>query len=332
MIRRIVLAIVGFALGGLCLWLSTRSVDWREAVRIFRSADAAGLATGIGLFAAAAVLRALRWRTIIAFRTRLSMRMSLQALLAGYAVNSVLPARLGEIFRAHYLGRRAGVSRPGALASIVIERLLDLVTVIGSLAAGLALAGGGDSASRHVLFAGAALAGLAVVLLLALAWLLSQRSAKDWLLLMAARVPAGDRIARRLGGMLGDFTQALQVVRTRHFLVAVLLTFPIWILEACAMWSVCCAIGVTLDLTAMLSLLGGASLSTLVPTAPGYVGSYQIAFVVILGQFGVGPTLAIVGATAVQVYLIGTLTLVGLAILAVDSVASAVKAARRPPL
>ena len=121
-------------------------------------------------------------------------------------------------------------------------------------------------------------------------------------------------------------------MRTRYFLAAVLLTFPIWILEACAMWSVCRAIGVALDLTAMLSLLGGASLSTLVPTAPGYVGSYQMAFVVILGQFGVGATSAIVGATAVQVYLIGTYTVVGLAILAVTSIASAVTTARRRAL
>ena len=140
-----------------------------------------------------------------------------------------------------------------------------------------------------------------------------------------ARVPAGAAIARRLGAMLGDFTQTLQVVRTRHFLVAVLLTLPIWIVEARAMWSVCRAIGVTLDLTAMLSLLGGASLSTLVPTAPGYVGSYQMAFVIILGQFGVGATSAIVGAMAVHVYLIGTYTLVGLAILAVSSIASAAR-------
>lgn len=322
MIRRLLLAVLGFGVGGFCLWLSSRSVDWNEAVRIFRSADASDLAIGIALFGAGVLMRAIRWRTILAYRSPISAAMSLQALLAGYAVNSVLPARIGEIFRAHYLGRLAGIARASALGSIVIERLLDLVSVIAALAIGLAMAGGGDSASRHVLIMGAALAGIAVVMLLAIALLLSRYEAEELLIGLTTWVPSAARAARRVGSTLNGFTHTLQVVRTRYFLFAILLTLPIWVVEARAMWSVCRAVGIHLDLTAMLALLGGASLSTLVPTAPGYVGSYQMAFVVILGQFGIGATAAIVGATAVQLYLIGTYTLVGLAILAVSSIAA----------
>jgi hypothetical protein len=85
------------------------------------------------------------------------------------------------------------------------------------------------------------------------------------------------------------------------------------------MWEVCRSIDITLGLAGILALMGGACLSTLMPTAPGYVGSYQIAFVIVLGQFGIHSTSAVVAATAMQVYLIGTYTLVGLAILAVTS-------------
>lgn len=327
--RRAALVVLGFGLGGLCLWLSSRNVDWREAVRIFRAADSSDIAAGIALFGAGVLLRAWRWQTILAFQRHVPLARSLQALLAGYAVNSILPARLGEFFRAHYLGRLTGLSRSGVLASIVVERLLDLVTVICALAVGLALAGGGDSASRHVLLGGAMIAAAAVVVLMLIVLLLSRYSAEDLLLLLVARVPAGATIARRGGTMLTDFTQALEVVHTRHFPAAVLLTLPIWLVEACAMWSVCRAVGVDLDLAGMLSLLGGASLSTLVPTAPGYVGSYQMAFVVILGQFGADATPAIVAATAVQIYLIGSFTLVGLATMAIASLFSVLKSAKR---
>ncbi len=136
--RRAALVVLGFALGGFCLWLSTRTVDWPEAVRIFRDADPADIGIGIALFGTGILLRTVRLRTILAFRARISFGRTLQALLAGYAVNSILPARLGEFFRAHYLGRLTGMSRSGVLASIVVERLLDLVTVICALAAGLA--------------------------------------------------------------------------------------------------------------------------------------------------------------------------------------------------
>lgn len=326
--RRSLLALLGFALGGLCLWLSSRSVDWREAARIFRAAEPSALAFGVALFGIDILLRAARWRTILAFRTPVSAGMSLQALLAGYAVNSILPARLGEVFRAHYLGRRAGVSRSSALASIVVERLLDLIAVVASLAIGLLMAGGGDTASRHVLVAGAAMTVVAVMVLVLVAWLLSRQSGEQLLLLFLARLPGGKAIARRLGAMLGDFTITLQLVRTRHFLVAAVLTLPIWALEARALWEVCRSIGINLNLSGILALMGGACLSTLVPTAPGYVGSYQMAFVVILGQFGAGATAAVVAATAVQVYLIGTYTLVGLAILGITTVASAASTRR----
>lgn len=328
MMRRALLAVLGFGLGIACLWLSTRAVDWSEAVRIFRNADAGLLASGVALFGADIVLRALRWRSILAFRTPVSAGMSLQALLAGYAVNSILPARLGEVFRAHYLGRQAHVSRSSAMASIVIERLLDLVAVVGSLALGLALAGGGNSASQHVLVGGAVVAIAAVLVLVGVAWLLSRRNGEELLLVVLARLPGGAAVARRLGSMLHDFTETLQLVRTWNFAIALLFTLPIWALELGAMWQVCQAMGVSPGLAGMLSLMGGACLSTLMPTAPGYVGSYQIAFVLILGQFGVRSTQAVVASTAIQIYLIGTYTLVGLAILAVTTALAARSNAR----
>jgi glycosyltransferase 2 family protein len=177
----------------------------------------------------------------------------LRALLVGYAVNSILPARLGEVYRAHYLARFAGLSSSSVLATIVIERLLDLVAVISALAFGLTLAGGGDRASHHVLAGGATIAVAAVSGLSLIVWLLSRHSVEDLLLLVVARIPGG-AIARRAGGMVANFTQALQCVRTRHFFFEALLTAPIWMSEAAAIWSVCRAVGMDLDLTGVLSL------------------------------------------------------------------------------
>ncbi|CAN0323114.1 unnamed protein product, partial [Phaeothamnion confervicola] len=311
-LRKILMAVLGIAIGGLCLWLSARTVDWTEASHIFRSADLGSIAVGVALYGVAMVMRALRWRAILAFRAPVSAGMSLQALATGYAVNAALPARLGELFRADYLARRTGLSRSAVLASIFIERLLDLLAVVGILAIGLALAGGGDAASRNVLVGGGVVAAIGVGVLLLIATRLSEANAEAVLSRLIARLPGGKVIAARLGSMLGDFAQLLRVVRTPRFLLIVLGTLPIWAVEICSIWSICGAVGLELNLAGMLSLMGGASLSTLLPTAPGYVGSYQFAFVLILGQFGVGATTAIVAATTVQIYVIGGYTLIGL--------------------
>ncbi|MBX3498059.1 MAG: flippase-like domain-containing protein [Alphaproteobacteria bacterium] len=324
-LRRIVMAVLGVAIGALCLWLSARNVDWAEAARIFRAADLGGILTGVALYGAAMIMRAIRWRAILAFRAPVGAGMSLQALLAGYAVNAALPARLGELFRADYLARRTGLSRSGVLASIVVERLLDLLAVVGLLAVGLALHGGSDPASRHALIGGAAVASIGIGVLLLIATRLSQANAEAALALLIARLPGGRALANRLGAMLGDFAQLLRIVRTPRFALVALGTLPIWAVEVCSIWSICGAVGVDLSPAGMLSLMGGASLSTLLPTAPGYVGSYQIAYVLILGQFDVDATSAIVAASTVQIYLIGGYTLVGLATWAGSSVLAATR-------
>lgn len=314
--RRALLVILGFAIGGVCLWLAARGVEWQEAVRIFHAARTSDIVLGMALFAIDQLLRAARWRTLLAFRATVAYGKTVQALLVGFAVNSLLPARLGEFYRAHYLARRAGMSGSGVFAAIVLERLLDLMAVICILALGLALAGGGeDGTGRHILLGAAALAASVIVTLVVLVALLSRFSAED-LLSRARHLPAGDTIVQRGGDMLTNFAQALQCVRTRHFPAAILLTVPIWLVETAAVWAICRAVGVELDLVGMLWLAGALALSVMVPTAPGYVGSYQMVFVLILAPFGIGATAAVVASTTVQLYLVGAFTLIGLAVMA----------------
>ena len=283
-----------------------------------------GIAAGVALYGAAMVMRAIRWRGILAFRAPVGAGTSLQALLAGYAVNAALPARLGELFRADYLARRTGLSRSGVLASIFLERLLDLLAVVGILAIGLTLAGGGDAASRHVLVGGTVVAAIGVFVLLLIATRLSQANAEAALSLLIARLPGGRAIANRLGAMLGDFAQLLRIVRSPRFALIVVGTLPIWAVEIGSVWSICGAVGRSVARRHAVAD-GRRQPGTLLPTAPGYVGSYQFAFVLILGQFGFGATAAIVAATTVQVYLIGGYTLIGMATWAISSLMAATR-------
>ena len=51
-------------------------------------------------------------------------------LAVGYAANNVLPARLGELVRSHYLGDREGISRTTTLGTVVVERVVDTGMVV----------------------------------------------------------------------------------------------------------------------------------------------------------------------------------------------------------
>jgi uncharacterized protein (TIRG00374 family) len=263
-------------------------------------------------------MRVGRWQRILAFRAEVRWLTVGRALLGGYAINGILPARLGELFRADYLARLSGLSRSGILASIFADRLLDLLAAIILLAIGLAVIGGGHEATRSILIAATAVAVLAGGGLLLLASRLSRLNAEPALMRLLSSLPFGGAVARLLGPRMGDFAELLRVMRTRRFAMAAFVTAPIWAIETTAVWAMCRAVHVDLGASAMLCVIGASSLSTLLPTAPGFVGSYQFAFVLVLAEFGFGATQAIAAGTTSQVYIIGFYTLVGLLSLAIS--------------
>src|SRR5712671_2861941 len=116
--------------------------------RVQLGAVSAALAGANLLWAAAAMLiyagnlalRAWRWQVILRPVAAIPYPTVARALLVGYGLNAVMPARLGELFRAEFFKKTYGLSRVWGLTSIVIERLFDGITVIGCLGCGLLFA------------------------------------------------------------------------------------------------------------------------------------------------------------------------------------------------
>lgn len=308
--RRILIGLAGIALGLIFLSLAAAHADLAQAAKIFRSADINWILVGIGVFGVDFLLRVVRWRGILAHRSAVKWRPVARAFFVGYAMNSLLPARLGELFRADYLAYLIRLPRSGILATIFVERLLDLLAVLLLLVMGLLLAGVQNSTMD-----GAALAGLFVLALGAAVVATAvfdhpRKTARDLLLRVMERM--SDALAQRVFRAIRNFVDLLRIVGTWRFAFSVAWTVLIWAAEALAIYSVCRAVDVTLTPLALITLIGGASLSTLLPTGPGYLGSYQLAYVILLQQFHISNTAALVAATAVQVYLMGVFTALGL--------------------
>jgi len=105
------------------------------------------------------------------------------------------------------------------------------------------------------------------------------------------------------------------------------LSFCLWAAETAAICAVLMAVDCPWDLAMGLSVVGVASLGTLIPTAPAYLGSYQLSYMIALGWYGIAPATAIAAATAVQIGLIGTLTVIGMVLVGTRMVLTA---SRRP--
>jgi uncharacterized protein (TIRG00374 family) len=316
--RKAILALLGLSFGGLCLWLAVRDIDWREVRSIAATVESSWIALAVALQGVNLMLRAVRWRGLLLFAAAIRAASVGDALLVGYAVNAALPARLGELFRADRLARTSSVSRSTALGSIVVERLLDLVAAVSLLLVGVALAGNASAAVRQAGVAGGLLALAVAGALVAIGWCLAPGTGEALVLRLAHRLRHGVALARRLGAVADDFAAFSRVLGSRRFVAAMAMTLPIWAIETAAIWSIARAVHIELGFAALLCLMGGASLSTVLPTAPAFVGSYQYAWVLIFAQFGIAAAGAIVAATAAQVFLIGTYTIAGLLLLALS--------------
>jgi uncharacterized protein (TIRG00374 family) len=300
--------------GGLFFWLAARKVDTEEALHVFRSSDWRWISAGIALFGFGMLLRALRWKIILAFERNVFIGKILRGLLCGYAVNIALPGRLGEFFRADYMARLANAPRSTLLGSIFIERLLDLFAVVSIFAAGLLLSGIQSEQINAVIYIGFVVLAVGCVLISTAVFPAVRRSIAPRVKSLIERL-FPHRLAARLSQNFGGFANFFGIVTTWRFASAALLTAPIFVFELLSLYCICRAVGLNIWLVPLLVLLGGGALSTLFPTAPGFVGSYQFAFVLILTKFGFSDTSALVAATGAQVYLMGTYALLGILVL-----------------
>src|SRR5438105_7385118 len=123
------------------------------------------------------VIRSLRWRFLLEPLGRASFANAFRATAVGFAASSILPARAGEVIRPYFLARHENMTATGAFATIILERVLDVLTVLVLLASFVfvfdhGVGAANPSAMTAVKWAGAtalgaAMAALAVMFFLA---------------------------------------------------------------------------------------------------------------------------------------------------------------------
>jgi uncharacterized protein (TIRG00374 family) len=235
----------------------------------------------------------------------------MRPVFVGYMANNVLPARAGEIYRAHFLGRYVQMSRSGVAASIVVERAFDGLMLVGVILVVFAL-----FPQAHFLGIAALVTGLTFLALAAgiLFYSLAVDRSQKVIDLLIGILP--DFLRKSVGVRLGFFLRGIRGLSTAgEFSAAGGYTILVWLLEACAVALVVVSFQISLPLAGFVLVFALAALSTTLPSGPGYVGPYQYAFVLGLGYFAVSRETALAVSVTAQLALLGSVTLIGLVLL-----------------
>ena len=183
---------LGLAITAVALWLALHGVDFRAVLREFRGARwGLLLAISVPAYVAVVYLRALRWRHLTDPIQPMPTAARFRAVAVGFMANNLFPLRMGEFARSWYLARETGTTAAAVLGTVILERVIDTLCVIG-LALGVVFLFGGETGAgqRGVLW-------LAPVALLPLGLLVALRAAPERALGLTAAVlrPAPSRLA-----------------------------------------------------------------------------------------------------------------------------------------
>jgi uncharacterized protein (TIRG00374 family) len=283
--------VFGLAVSIAALWVVLRSVDIGASLDQVSRANLLYLLAGLGVIAGQVLLRSLRWRLLLP-RHRDGSRIALPRipgpLLVGYLGNAVLPARLGEPIRAYLIARREQVNAVEAFGSVVLERVVDTATLaMVAFVAAVAV-----NAPEWIVRATAIIAvgGLALIVAIVVVGL---RSLVSFGRRLARRVPGAARL-EPLIGRLHDFARGVdRPSRSSAIVVAALVSGICWALDATTFWLVARSIGVDVSPAAAVLIAAVTVLGTALPSAPGYVGTFELAASATAQTLGVGSAAAL---------------------------------------
>ncbi len=319
--RKTLRVVVSVGLAAVLLVLFLRTLDFAAVGRAIRAAHTGWLllATACGLVATP-LFRSWRWGFLLRKAGRPSFRDLNSATSIGFAASTLLPARAGEIVRPVALAKTAGLPVAPCLASIALERLIDLVTCVSLFvvyALGWPPEMTGDAAGRFLLLrrsalvAGAGtLAGLAFLAFLAAKPARTDRFVKPLLRPLPARVGA------RLEAILLSFLDGLGALGSlRNIAVVAASSAVLWLLVCAQIQATLRAFDLVFPFPVAFFVLTWAILGLFIPT-PGGVGGYHTAVAYSLTAFyGISKDTA--GAFALVSHALSfvPITLLGLAFL-----------------
>jgi glycosyltransferase 2 family protein len=277
------------------LWLFFRNVDLHATWRAITHARPGPILAAVIVTLMTYLLRAWRWQALLQPIGHTRFRTAFRTTVIGFTANFLL-GRAGEVLRPYLLARTEGLKATATFATIIIERLFDVTTVVLLFALALPFVDadvGSEVKTASAVAAGGALIGLVLLFMLAG----HPERLGLWAGKLARRLPA--RAAKATENLVRAFAEGLQVMRHPGQLVlAALWSVPLWVSLALGVWLTSMAFDLTFPFLGSFLVLALLAAGVSVPT-PGGVGGFHYTYLLALTQFFGAPKEASAAAAMV---------------------------------
>ena len=298
----------------LALWMATRNVNWAGILPMFSRINYFPFVLGFSVSLISLYLRAIRWQILLEPFQELSPWALLRWQIGGILVNNLLPLRMGEIARAYWAGHKSSIPKSAILATIVLERVLDVSCLAGIVVLLLSVMGLSRSSTpcltpRNLAFASIALAAAFFTVRSIL-----RRKGLEEVLLSVRNIFPG-----RLAHMIEHFISGLHVLKSKKEVFKLVLLSPvIWAVDIMVIAIMSRSFELNLSWMQAGLTMGGLILGVMIPAAPGAVGTYEAGGKQALVLMGFNPTLAFSFIALLHVMQIGFTFALGIPALMIE--------------
>ena len=281
--------IIGILISALFMYLALRKVDFKQMIESFARVEYWYLLPAVFVIFFSHWLRAVRWKFLMEPIARVKLGRLFSALLIGYMGNAFLPAHLGELFRAYIVGKKEDISPSTVFGTIIVERIIDVFSLL--LFMGITIIVFPFPAwvrNSGYIF-------LAVIIILSVILVMMKIYRKQSLDIISKLIrPLPSRWQARFRDLFNSLLDGIVPLRKKgHYIIVFILTLLIWLCYAVSFQVVFYAFDFvkvySLPWNASLVLLVITTISVLVPSSPGYVGTYHYLCQLSLGFFSVPP-------------------------------------------
>lgn len=306
---------LGLAISLLLLYLALRGLRLEELGQAVIQANYWWLLPGVAVYFLAVWARAWRWHHLLRPLKPVSTGELFPTVAIGYFGNNILPARAGELLRAIVLKKDEGIPISASLATIIVERVFDGVVMLGFVFVNLSevarLTGSsgfvGDIRSLALIGTGVFLGALAVFLGLAM---VPERSANLVRWITDRWLPK--RYQDKVVNLADRFLGGLESLRSPRLILMVFVTsVVIWLLETAKYWFVMHAFPFEVSFFTLMLMNGIVNLATTIPSAPGYVGTFDAPGIAVLQAYGVEKAIAAAYTLILHIALWAPITALG---------------------
>lgn len=303
----------GILISILFLFLIFHNINFKEVWLSMKTFNLAYCIPAIITYALSYIIRTFRWKELLSITKNIKFSSVLKAIYIGYMSNTLLPARMGELYRAHFMGSEQNIKRSSVLASIVAERIFDGLTLFFLLTILLLFFHNTTWLIEICITTGCIFLGGFVVIVF-----VSKSKNIDLNFITNSLKILPDFIRAKLQIIISSFIEGLGVIESFKKLFYIVLTsIGAWFLEWCTMFII--VSGFTnlhqVNPISVAFLVVLVAFSTMIPSGPAFVGPYQYAFILALEMSSIGKDTAVAVAITTQAVMMLPVVTVGMILL-----------------